>query len=268
MVGKLRNAVKQKGQGILEYALLLAFVVGIAMMLNGANLGSAVMDTFDSVASLLEGEIKENAYVAAFKKWSSMKKSDLENEDAAARLAADQAALDNIAEIFYKKTQEQLKNLTGQDMYANKNMNFYGTTDGKNDGPKGDEYGDNRYSVLLMNYKDNDTQNASGIAIGYKSETYLNTGWLQGTDGDSKATSNQDWKNTSTNTRYFYSDGMINNAYGSQVRAQFHLDSDGKVDSVRVYAVQNRATTSGRFTQIEGLDRTYDATGAHATGTK
>ena len=153
-------------------------------------------------------------------------------------------------------------------MYANKNMNFYGTTDGKNDGPKGDEYGDNRYSVLLMNYKDNDTQNASGIAIGYKSETYLNTGWLQGTDGDSKATSNQDWKNTSTNTRYFYSDGMINNAYGSQVRAQFHIGSDGTVDSVRVFAVQDRATTSGRFTQIEGLDRTYDATGAHATGTK
>ena len=30
---------KQKGQGIVEYALLLAFVVGIAMMLNGANLG-------------------------------------------------------------------------------------------------------------------------------------------------------------------------------------------------------------------------------------
>ena len=42
MVGKLRNAVKQKGQGIVEYALLLAFVVGIAMMLNGANLGGAV----------------------------------------------------------------------------------------------------------------------------------------------------------------------------------------------------------------------------------
>ena len=217
----------KKGQGIVEYALLLAFVVGIAMMLNGANLGGAVKDTFDKVASVLGGEIEENAYVAGFKKWSSMKKSDLENEDVAARLAADQAALDNIAYIFFGKTQEQLKNLTGQDMYANKNMNFYGTTDGKNDGP----------------------------------------GWLQGTDGDSKATSNQDWKNTSTNTRYFYSDGMINNAYGSQVRAQFHIGSDGTVDSVRVFAVQDRNKNAGvtRYTQIEGLDRTYDSNGAHAT---
>jgi len=47
---------KQKGQGIVEYALLLAFVVGIAMMLNGANLGDAVKGTFDSVANLLGGE--------------------------------------------------------------------------------------------------------------------------------------------------------------------------------------------------------------------
>ena len=64
MVGKLRNAVKQKGQGIVEYALLLAFVVGIAMMLQGVGLAGAVKDTFDSVANLLGGEIKENAYVA------------------------------------------------------------------------------------------------------------------------------------------------------------------------------------------------------------
>ena len=93
----------KKGQGIVEYALLLAFVVGIAMMLNGANLGGAVKDTFDKVASVLGGEIEENAYVAGFKKWSSMKKSDLENEDVAARLAADQAALDNIAYIFLER---------------------------------------------------------------------------------------------------------------------------------------------------------------------
>lgn len=46
---------KQKGQGIVEYALLLAFVVGIAMMLNSANLGGAVRDKFDDVVIALEG---------------------------------------------------------------------------------------------------------------------------------------------------------------------------------------------------------------------
>ena len=39
----------------MEYALLLAFVVGIAMMLNGANLGSAVAGVYDNVANVLFG---------------------------------------------------------------------------------------------------------------------------------------------------------------------------------------------------------------------
>ena len=46
---------KQKGQGIVEYALLLAFIVGLAMMLNGANLGGAVKGVFDDVAMVLAG---------------------------------------------------------------------------------------------------------------------------------------------------------------------------------------------------------------------
>ena len=53
MLEKIRTITKQKGQGIVEYALLLAFVVGIGMMLNGANLGGAVKDTFDKVATFL-----------------------------------------------------------------------------------------------------------------------------------------------------------------------------------------------------------------------
>lgn len=35
----IRNYLDRKGQGIVEYALLLSFIVGLAMMLNGANLG-------------------------------------------------------------------------------------------------------------------------------------------------------------------------------------------------------------------------------------
>lgn len=261
--GKIKH---KKGQGIVEYALLLAFVVGIAMMLNGADLGNAVKDTFDKVAAVLGGE---NTYVTAFKKWSHMKKSDLENEDAAARLAADQAALDNIAKILYGLTPSELEALTGQTM---KGKNFFGTTNGNNDGPKGDEYGVRDYSTLLLNYMDKNTQNESGIDLGYRSEVYLSTGWLQGMDADTQA-SHEQWATkvnnnwTNTDTRYFYSDGMINNQYGSQVRAQFHLGTDGRVDSVRVFAVQDRNSSAGvtRYTQIEGLDRTYDSNGAHAT---
>ena len=55
MLEKVRKVAKKKGQGIVEYALLLAFIVGIAMMLNGSNLGSAVNDMFDEVALVLGG---------------------------------------------------------------------------------------------------------------------------------------------------------------------------------------------------------------------
>lgn len=59
----------KKGQGIIEYALLLAFVVGIAMMLNGANLGGAVKGVFDDVAAVLGGDNKQLTYAEALSKW-------------------------------------------------------------------------------------------------------------------------------------------------------------------------------------------------------
>ncbi len=50
---KITNYLKQKGQGIVEYALLLSFIVGLAMMLNGAGLSSAVKDVFEDVSNVL-----------------------------------------------------------------------------------------------------------------------------------------------------------------------------------------------------------------------
>lgn len=54
-MGAIRNYLNKKGQGIVEYALLLAFIVGIAMVLNGSNLGGAVKGVFDDVAVALGG---------------------------------------------------------------------------------------------------------------------------------------------------------------------------------------------------------------------
>ena len=80
--------LKQKGQGIIEYALLLAFVVGIAMMLNGTNLGNAVKGVFDDVAAVLGGG-KENKYAEGLSKWSSIKYSELSGVPNSERIAAD-----------------------------------------------------------------------------------------------------------------------------------------------------------------------------------
>lgn len=55
MLEKIRTIIKQKGQGMVEYALLLAFIVGIGMMMNGSNLGGSVKGVFDDVANVLLG---------------------------------------------------------------------------------------------------------------------------------------------------------------------------------------------------------------------
>ena len=49
----LRN-LQQKGQGIVEYALILAFVVGLASYMTNANgIGTAVQTTFNNVTNAL-----------------------------------------------------------------------------------------------------------------------------------------------------------------------------------------------------------------------
>ena len=49
----IRN-LQQKGQGIVEYALILAFVVGLAAYLTNANgIGTAVQTTFNNVTNAL-----------------------------------------------------------------------------------------------------------------------------------------------------------------------------------------------------------------------
>ena len=95
----MRNMVKQKGQGIVEYALLLAFIVGLAVMLNGSNIGGAVKGVFDDVAALLSGK-SENNYAAALEKWGSISWDKLTNEKQSARIAADLEGLANIANHF------------------------------------------------------------------------------------------------------------------------------------------------------------------------
>lgn len=94
--GKDQNVTKQKAQGIVEYALLLAFVVGIAMILNGGDLGGAVKGVFDGTSSSIEKN--DPRRIAA-------------ENDRKARLAADQNALVNLASFFIGKTRDEMRDL-------------------------------------------------------------------------------------------------------------------------------------------------------------
>lgn len=55
MLISMRKFFKEKGQGIVEYAVLLAFVVAIAAYLFGSNgIKDEVTATFDSTKSVLQ----------------------------------------------------------------------------------------------------------------------------------------------------------------------------------------------------------------------
>ena len=55
MLISLRKFFKEKGQGIVEYAVLLAFVVAIAAFLfNNGDIKNEVTATFNSTASMLQ----------------------------------------------------------------------------------------------------------------------------------------------------------------------------------------------------------------------
>ena len=56
MLVTLRSYLKEKGQGIVEYAVLLAFVVAIAAWLMGSGgIKEEVSNTFSKTVSQLKG---------------------------------------------------------------------------------------------------------------------------------------------------------------------------------------------------------------------
>ena len=105
----IRNYLDRKGQGIVEYAMLLSFIVGLAMMLNGANLSGSVKGVFDDVAALLSGEKK--TYADYYKAWSKLSAAELAKIDNAQRVQADREGLVNIGKRFFHENGEGLTKL-------------------------------------------------------------------------------------------------------------------------------------------------------------
>ena len=117
MLIKIRNITKQKGQGIVEYAALLAVIVVLAMMLQTSGIKGEVTNVFDSVAMLLRGETEKD-------KWARMGTDALlaDSDSAAARLEADQEFLRNIGKQFIGMTEEQVKTVLAVPNYSTNDL--------------------------------------------------------------------------------------------------------------------------------------------------
>lgn len=237
---EIRDRLNKKGQGIVEYALILAFVVGIGMMLNGANLGDAVKGVFDDVAVALGGgENKQLTYAEALSKWGKADDSAFTDANASERLLADQQALANIANFFIDKDKDFVKSILWKE-YENKEGKTIHDAKGANDVP-----------VLLGHF-----------SIGENGETVFLTGdylhdsdnrifdWMQGNYGDytaknGKIPASLNYPNAEvhdTTSKYLFSDYAINNAYGPKINNQGNIvtNNSGEVinndkSGVKVY---------------------------------
>ena len=210
---------------------------------------------FDEAVTVLVLSL-DGTYMDAFNKLKNKGKEKYAAYDSTneMRLAADQQALDNIATYFIGKTTSQLSALG----INTNSKNFFGTTNGKNTGTRNEEQcGASNFNTLLLSLRDKDE---TGNNLEYiNNEIRLATGWLQ---GDNDAVLNKsEW---TSNTRFLYSDDIINNnaivngaTIKTQIRAQFHLDSENKVDSVHVFVVRDDNVDRNISKLIfNGLDRT------------
>ena len=82
MLTTIRNMLKEKGQGIVEYALILAFVVGIGFVIfsGDSSLKVALINSFTKTSSIIVGLFSDKT------DWGHMDVSKFNSENQSERL--------------------------------------------------------------------------------------------------------------------------------------------------------------------------------------
>ncbi len=263
MLIKIRNMLKQKGQGIVEYALLLAFIVGLAVMLNGTGISGEVKNTFDSVASLLGGE---KTYAQRVNEWKNLTRAQLAAISPEERLKSDRELLESLARHFLSRpveeVQQEIEDTINHDMYdESKNQSgLYGSIYNSREKQTNPDGTKESNKVQLFKYSEEGDVNGKAIKLNNSNGRYNNgTSAEIMTGGVVKSGDfNFDSNNSSgrLEQRVFYSDGMINQGNSRTIHARFGVDSNNNISSVHIYAKQD-----GTNKAVNGLDLTVNNSG-------
>ena len=108
---KLRNVFNEKGQDLVEYALIFAFCAALVYSLNGVGFTGAIRDVlrtyvFDNLTRVYG---LGSFYTKAYNEWGQASDSDVIAASQPERLAADQAALLNIGGYFIGMKRSELE---------------------------------------------------------------------------------------------------------------------------------------------------------------
>lgn len=291
----LKKIIIEKGQGLTEYVLILAFIAGVAFAMFGGDgsLKGTLVNTFTRTVNIIAGLFDEDyGYVTAsqkypdyFKDWSTKTSEELNEISAVERLKADQEGLALIASYFLGLTQDEVYGLMAGDSNNPGFSNTYNNSaswlttnlDKSRMGPVNDGWSEIMVPLSYWN-SDYDTngyywlessKNANLITAmaGEDNSNIVHAGKEDFTIG------NQKQNRSATHNRIFYSNGMIGSDSSNRaVTVQVHYNGD-TVDQVRVQAVtgvlqQNKtvegqynkspgnSALNGKSTPVDGLDLT------------
>lgn len=271
MLSALRIIKNKKGQGVVEYAFLLAIIVVFAVILTSSNLSGAVKDMFGgttfSLAGILGGgkDAKSKQYADYLRDWRGLTSSQLHEIDNQVRLQADQQALALIAQAFLDKSEEEVGELIASlstPKSANVAEKFYNDKNFRDSDDANREGWSN--TLVPLSYQTNSLDNTDGTGLIHLDQnSNVNTVRLLSNDvavyekGQDKNATNM----TTVRDRIFYSDGMIatggDNANQRMVTLQVHYNSETKtVDSVNIQARTGNTNGVKRNTNnvVDGLN--------------
>ena len=215
----IQNCLKRKGQGIVEYALLLAFVVGVGIILNSGGIKDSVVAVFEDTAVTLGAVID---YKSAVKNWGNKTKDELLQEASEKRLSIDEEALANLAGYFIGKDVNFMKGLLKDDSYAANNKVlvlgwFYGNEQGGTSFDYSDEHFETTAQGNVFNWLQGDYGSEGSYNTGYDSNTkYLFSDYALATEQDS--ISSQNFRKGGVKVKLKYESGTV-------VAAKIAIDS-------------------------------------------
>ena len=251
-INGLKQRINNKGQGIVEFALLCAFCAAIGIFAHDVDFSGAFNESLDKSKPVLYaaeiGHRQRNNYMEYYHamryQTAATIKSEMDNPE---RIEADQKALVKIAETYLGKTENQVMNL--MDFYSNSDK--VGVTPEfiealKCDGTDGTGFS---HGVLVpLSYKNNSLNDNGDSAdnrtqgwIHFEKNNNQNTAtYLTNNEArvyDKYDADNPNYlkdknRNTICTDRLFYSNDMLDNPSG-RVTVRLHY-TDGKVDFVDI----------------------------------